>query len=93
MENGRKTKPLLKARIFWDKNDDGEHNESLEPAIPGNEMGQFAFEWISGIYPTHRLKLASILPDQNESSPTILLPLFPSPPSLHSKPLEPEIIW
>jgi len=70
---------LLPARIFWDKNDDGEHNESLEPAIPGNEMGQFAFEWISGIYPTS-LKLASIIPDQNESSPSILLPLFPPPP-------------
>ena len=79
--NGKReeNEPLLKARIFWDKNDDGEHNESLEPAIPGNEMGQFAFEWISGIYPTS-LKLASIIPDQNESSPSILLPLFPPPP-------------
>ena len=79
--NGKReeNEPLLKAKIFWDKNDDGEHNESLEPAILGNEMGQFAFEWISGIYPTS-LKLASIIPDQNESLPTILLPLFPSPP-------------
>ena len=79
--NGKReeNEPLLQARIFWDKNDDGEHNESLEPAIPGNEMGQFAFEWISGIYPTS-LKLASIIPDQNESSPSILLPLFPPPP-------------
>ena len=74
---------LLQARIFWDKNDDGEHNESLEPAIPGNEMGQFAFEWISGIYPTS-LKLASIIPDQNESSPSILLPLFLPPSSIRS---------
>ena len=86
--NGKweENEPRLKATIFWDKNDDGEHNESLEPAIPGNEIGQFAFEWISATYPSS-LRLASVLPDQNESSPTILLPLsLPHP--LHSKRLE-----
>ncbi|MDA8989233.1 hypothetical protein N9H22_02065 [Opitutales bacterium] len=76
--NGNKKReenePLLKARIFWDKNDDGEHNESLGPAIPGNEMGQFAFEWIPETYPDS-LRLASVLSDQNESSPTILEPV------------------
>ena len=34
------------AHIFWDKNDDGERNESIEPAIKTNENGEFAFEWI-----------------------------------------------
>ena len=79
--NGKweENEPRLKATIFWDKNDDGEHNESLEDAIPGNEKGQFAFEWISATYPSS-LRLASVLPDRNESSPTILLPLFSAPP-------------
>ena len=83
--NGKweENEPRLKATIFWDKNDDGEHNESLEPAIPGNEIGQFAFEWISATYPS-ALRLASVLPDQNESSPTILLPFSAPPPPLEA---------
>ena len=83
--NGRKdpSEPNLQAQIFWDKNDDGERNESIEPAIKTNENGEFAFEWISASYPTS-LKLGSILFDQNRSdADEVLIPLYPPPP-LHS---------
>jgi len=80
--NGKKdpSEPNLQAEIFWDKNDDGERNESIEPAIRTNENGEFAFEWIAASYPTS-LRLGSILFDQNKSDPgDVLLPLYPLPP-------------
>jgi len=80
--NGRKdpSEPNLQAHIFWDKNDDGERNESIEPSIKTNENGEFAFEWISASYPTS-LKLGSILFDQNRSdADEVLIPLYPPPP-------------
>ena len=43
----------LTGKVFWDKNNDGEHNSSIEPSLETNEKGEFAFEWISSIYPTY----------------------------------------
>lgn len=80
--NGKKdsNEPFLKAHIFWDKDGNGEMNATLEPSIPTNEEGQFAFEWISAEYPAS-LHLGSVLIDNNQSKElNVLLPLYPPPP-------------
>ena len=65
----------LQAKVFWDKNNDGDHNSSNEPSLETNEDGEFAFEWISSSYPT-LLYIDSELIDGQK----FLLPLFPTPP-------------
>jgi len=71
--------PCIPADIFWDKNDDGEFNSTTEPSVPTDDSGNFAFEWISGNYPTE-LRLGSILHDRNQSDGAVLRPRFPPPP-------------
>ena len=75
----QKNEKRLKARVFWDKNNDGEHNSSNEPSLETNEAGEFAFEWISASYPT-LLHIDSELIDKNKSDQKFLLPVFPAPP-------------
>lgn len=79
--NGRtdKDEPSLKSTVFWDRDSNGDHNKSEEPYISTDTQGRFAFEWISGTFPTS-LRIASFLSDQNQSQQDILLPLFPPPP-------------
>ncbi len=71
--------PGLKALVFWDRNDDGEHNASSEPAVATDPSGNFAFEWISSEYPSE-LRLCSRLLDENHTLPVKLAPLYPPPP-------------
>ncbi len=79
--------PCIPANIFWDKNDDGEFNSTTEPSVPTDDSGNFAFEWISGNYPTE-LRLGSIPHDRNQSDGAVLVPLFPPPPP----PQNPEFV-
>jgi len=79
--------PCIPANIFWDKNDDGEFNSTTEPFVPTDDSGNFAFEWISGNYPTE-LRIGSIPHDRNQSDGSVLLPLFPPPPP----PQNPEFV-
>ncbi len=71
--------PGLKGFIFWDKDQNGEHNQSTEPFVPSNADGLFSFEWISDNYPTY-LRLGTILKDSNKSRIAYLVPIFPPPP-------------
>jgi len=71
--------PRLSSIVYWDRNNNGEHNKTNEPSIRSDTTGHFAFEWISGTFPTS-LAIASVLSDQNKSEQDILLPLFPTPP-------------
>ena len=41
MGSSKKTKKRLHAKVFWDKNNDGEHNSSNEPSLETNEAGEF----------------------------------------------------
>ena len=75
----QKNEKRLYAKVFWDKNNDGEHNSSNEPSLETNEAGEFAFEWISSSYPT-LLHIDSELIDKNKSDQKFLLPVFPAPP-------------
>jgi len=80
--NGKqdKNEPTLRSVIFWDKDGNGEHNASVEPAISSQENGIFGFEWIAKSYP-NEIRLASHLVESNQSkSSPPLLPLFPPPP-------------
>ena len=72
--------PLLSAKVFWDRNSDGDFNDSLEPFVETNSKGQFAFEWISGTYPTSLGIGSELVTEENRSSDLILLPLFQPPP-------------
>jgi Ca-activated chloride channel family protein len=72
--------PLLSANVFWDRNSDGDLNDSLEPFVETNSKGQFAFEWISGIYPTSLNIGSELVTEGNRSSDLTLLPLFQPPP-------------
>ena len=69
----------LSAKVFWDKNNDGEHNSTEEPFLKTNQDGQFAFEWISSIYPVS-LSIDSEILEINSSSNPFLIPVFPTPP-------------
>ena len=69
----------LQAKVFWDKNNDGEHNSSIEPSLETNVSGEFAFEWISSTYPNF-LHIDSELSERNQSKIKFLLPVFPAPP-------------
>ena len=71
--------PLLEAKVFWDRDSNGEHNQSREPFVETNLNGQFAFEWISGTFP-NSLEIGSVLKENNQTSKIPLLPLFPPPP-------------
>ena len=75
----QKHEERLQAKVFWDKNNDGEHNSSMEPSLETNVKGEFAFEWISSTYPT-LLNIDSKLADENQSKTKFLLPVFPAPP-------------
>ena len=48
-------------------------------SIPTNENSKFAFEWISGSYPS-KISIASSLNENNQSGNSLLVPLFPPPP-------------
>ncbi len=71
--------PAIEAKVFWDKDNNGELNATLEPAVSTNENGVFGFEWISGTYPSN-LQIASAPLDRNQSDGSVLFPLFPPPP-------------
>ena len=80
----QKNEQNLQGKIFWDKNDDGEHNSSHEPSITTNLEGQFSFEWISSEYPVSLL-LDSELIDENQTEKEFLIPIFALPPPPLSK--------
>ena len=71
--------PNLNAKIFWDIDENGEHNESTEPNITTNKEGEFAFEWISDSFPVS-IRIGCNLSENNNSGKDLLLPLFPPPP-------------
>ena len=75
----QKIEPRLKGIIFWDKDNNGELNATLEPKIPTTERGEFAFEWISGTYPT-LIEIGSKINEGNQTDSKILVPFFPPPP-------------
>ena len=39
--------PRLSSIVYWDRNNNGEHNKTNEPSIRSDTKGYFAFEWIS----------------------------------------------
>ncbi|MEK9771986.1 MAG: VWA domain-containing protein [Opitutae bacterium] len=71
--------PRLQALVYWDRNQNGEHNQTDEPSVRTDAAGRFAFEWISATFPAS-LPIASVLSDQNQSTEDLLVPLFPAPP-------------
>lgn len=75
----QKDEPFLNGYVFWDKDGNGEHNETGEPKINSDENGKFKFEWISGNYPVS-IQIGSVLADKNTTKNVRLLPLFPPPP-------------
>jgi len=79
--NGRleKKEPRLLAKIYWDKNQDGEHNASSEPFVETNERGLYAIEWISSSYPVS-FQLGCVLAESNATSERTLVPILPAPP-------------
>ena len=66
MELPRKTKVGFREKFFWDKNNDGEHNSSNEPFLNTNASGQFAFEWISSVYPVSLSLDSELVGDDNQ---------------------------
>ena len=81
----QKNEKRLHAKVFWDKNNDGEHNSSNEPSLETNEAGEFAFEWISSSYPT-LLHIDSELIDRNNSEQSSFYHYSNSPPPQNVKP-------
>ena len=79
--NGRPQgkEPRLPAKIYWDKNGDGEHNASTEPFIENDERGRYGIEWISHSYPPS-LQLGCTLGESNSTKEVLLLPILPPPP-------------
>jgi len=75
----QKKENRLQGKVFWDKNNDGEHNSSNEPFLTTNASGQFAFEWISSVYPVS-LSLDSELVGDDNQKIELLVPVFPAPP-------------
>ena len=75
----QKNETVLRGKVFWDKDNNGDHNSSIEPFLETDSKGQFAFEWISGTYPVS-ISIDSELKDTNNSSNQFLIPLFPAPP-------------
>ena len=75
----QQNEPFLRGCVYWDKDGNGEHNQSSEPKIDTNENGLFSFEWISASYPTS-IQLGTFLIEQNMTKKVKLLPLFPPPP-------------
>ena len=75
----QKKEPNLKGYVFWDKDLDGEHNKSNEPAVQTDENGFFSFEWISDQYPIS-LRIGTQLIEANQSKNDFLIPMLPPPP-------------
>ena len=75
----RKNEPRLPAKIFWDKNGDGEHNATLEPFVETGENGSFNIEWVSGAYPAS-FQLDAMLSEGNATKDILLLPILPAAP-------------
>ena len=75
----QKKEPLLEGVVFWDKDQNGEHNKSNEPAVRTDKKGNFAFEWISDQYPTS-IRLGAKIEDFNISKDLHLVPILPAPP-------------
>ena len=75
----QKNENRLQGKVFWDKNNDGEHNSSDEPFLKTNASGQFAFEWISSVYPVS-LSLDSELVGMTTKRTSFLFPFFPHLP-------------
>lgn len=71
--------PNLDGKVFWDKDENGEHNESTEGFAPTNDKGAFAFEWIAASYPDS-IRIGSKLSDNNQTSKKLLIPFYPPPP-------------
>ena len=71
--------PDLQGYIFWDKDLNGEHNKSNEPAVQTDENGFFSFEWISDQYPIS-LRIGTKLKEGNQSQTNLLIPMLPAPP-------------
>ena len=71
--------PNLDGKVFWDKDENGEHNESTEGFAPTNDKGEFAFEWIAASYPDS-IRIGSKLSDNNQTSKKLLIPFYPPPP-------------
>ena len=75
----QKKEPNLEGYVFWDKDQNGEHNKSNEPAVQTDENGFFSFEWISDQYPIS-LRIGTQLMEANESKNDFLIPMLPPPP-------------
>ncbi|MBT7650942.1 MAG: VWA domain-containing protein, partial [Opitutae bacterium] len=75
----QKKEPNLKGYVFWDKDQNGEHNKSNEPAVQTDENGFFSFEWISDQYPIS-LRIGTQLIEANQSKNDFLIPMLPPPP-------------
>ena len=71
--------PRLPGKIYWDKNNDGEHNASSEPFVETDEQGRYAIEWISATYPT-TFQLGCVPRESNGTKDVTLLPLLAPPP-------------
>jgi Ca-activated chloride channel homolog len=71
--------PRLPSKIYWDQDNDGEHNASSEPFVETDEKGQYAIEWISAIYPTS-FQLGCVPAESNGTKGVTLLPLLVPPP-------------
>ena len=71
--------PRLPGKIYWDQNNDGEHNASSEPFVETDEKGRYAIEWISATYPTS-FQLGCVPAESNGTKGVTLLPLLVPPP-------------
>ena len=75
----QKNEPDLKGFVFWDKDGNGEHNQTNEPSVACNDAGVFSFEWISDQFPTS-LRLGTKLEESNQTKSMFLVPMLPPPP-------------
>ncbi|MBT3666985.1 MAG: VWA domain-containing protein [Opitutae bacterium] len=75
----QEVEPDLQGYVYWDKDENGEHNKTSEPIIQSNDQGIFSFEWISDKYPTS-IRLGTKLAESNQSQNSFLLPMLPPPP-------------
>lgn len=75
----QKGEPGLPGFVYWDRDGNGERNETSEPMVKTDEKGRFAFEWISREYPVE-IRLGSKLIDSNQSRGEAMMPIFAPPP-------------
>ena len=79
--NGRPqgNEPRLVAKVYWDKNGDGDHNATSEPFVETDPSGRYNIEWISGSYPVS-FQLGCVLSENNATAGVTLVPILPPPP-------------